>query len=148
MKFSTASISLLLLSLSQLVSASPIQLVSRATDSELDVWSPTITYPDGEYVVWQAGTTVYNMTWETDNIPESAQNNTGIIMLGYLEDGDDSEHLDWRYPLASGFQLTDGVAYFTVDSSRNLTTRDDYVLCLLGDSGNISKEFTIQAAQA
>ncbi|KAJ3994538.1 hypothetical protein F5050DRAFT_1713621 [Lentinula boryana] len=148
MKFFTASLSLCLVSISQLVFSSPI-LVSRAADSELDVWSPTITYPKGEYIVWESGSTVYNMTWETANIPERAQNNTGIIMLGYLDDNDDSsdEHLDWKYPLVSGFPISEGIAHFTIDPARNLTTRDSYVLCLLGDSGNISDRLTIEAAQ-
>lgn len=70
-------------------------------------------------------------------------------MLGYLDDNSTSsdEHLDWSMftqsssiskhtnifylgkPLACGFPLTDGIAYFTLDPSRNLTTRDSYVLC-------------------
>ncbi|KAJ3809127.1 hypothetical protein EV368DRAFT_84767 [Lentinula lateritia] len=145
MRFSTV-FTFFLVSLSKLVYSSPI-LASR---EEEIVWSPTITYPLGDDTVWQSGNTVYNMTWETDNIPENARNNTGIIMLGYLDDNDTSsdEHLDWRKPLASGFPLTDGIAYFTLDPSRNLTTRDSYILCLLGDSGNISNRLTIQAAQA
>ncbi|KAJ3980531.1 hypothetical protein F5890DRAFT_688200 [Lentinula detonsa] len=149
MKFLTASLSLCLVSISQLVFSSPI-LVPRAADSELDVWSPTITYPKGEHIVWESGLTVYNMTWETADIPERAQNNTGIIMLGYLDDDDDSsdEHLDWENPLASDFPLSDGIASFTIDPTRNLTTMDSYILCLLGDSGNISDRLTIEAAQA
>ncbi|KAJ4472361.1 hypothetical protein C8R41DRAFT_849979 [Lentinula lateritia] len=145
MRFSTV-FTFFLVSLSQIVYSSPI-LASR---EEEVVWSPTITYPIGNDIVWQSGNTVYNMTWETDNIPEDARNNTGVIMLGYLDDNSTSsdEHLDWRKPLACGFPLTDGIAYFTLDPSRNLTTRDSYVLCLLGDSGNISNRLTIQAAQA
>ncbi|KAJ4481973.1 hypothetical protein J3R30DRAFT_3699293 [Lentinula aciculospora] len=146
MNFANTFFTFFLLALSQLVSTSPV-LVTREAEV---VWSPTITYPDGNDTVWQSGPTVYNMTWYTDDIPEDAQNNTGVIMLGYFDndDNDSDEHLDWKRPLASGFALTDGIAYFTIEPSRNLTTRNSYVLCLLGDSGNISKELTIEAAQA
>ncbi|KAF9071197.1 hypothetical protein BDP27DRAFT_1322495 [Rhodocollybia butyracea] len=151
MKSIIASISIFLVAASHVVSSSPIRIAraSLTKDSELVAFSPTIIYPKGHDIVWEAGTTTYNMTWETDNIPEELKNSTGSVLLGWLDnqEGKYNEHLDSDYPLSSGFMLADGFTSFTIDSSRNLPTRDSYVLCLMGDSGNISDPLTIVATQ-
>ncbi|KAE9405671.1 hypothetical protein BT96DRAFT_988184 [Gymnopus androsaceus JB14] len=124
----TALFSLFLVLIAQLrlVSSSPIQANAQAvvlSREELEVWSPSIIYPKGGEV-WQVGQTVYNMTWgkhpypyrpwdEPIDIPYQARNNTGVIMLGYLDGNDtENEHLDWQKPVASGFPITDGFVRF------------------------------------
>ncbi|KAI9458388.1 hypothetical protein BJY52DRAFT_1097319, partial [Lactarius psammicola] len=64
------------------------------------------------------------VVWDTDNIPPSGKNNIGTILLGYF-DHDDSEHLDLRHPLATGFLLTAGDQSVTVP---NVPLRDTYVI--------------------
>lgn len=65
-----------------------------SSPNNLIVFNPTITSPT-KGVVWRVGTT-REVTWETDNIPQAAQNNSGMVVLGYYEGGDPngSEHLD------------------------------------------------------
>ncbi|KAI0663390.1 hypothetical protein C8Q70DRAFT_1050075 [Cubamyces menziesii] len=86
------------------------------------VFSPPITSPKAGDV-WPAGTT-----------------QTGLILLGYIEDGSEDEHLDIKNPLAVNFPISAGSASVEVPS---VTPRDDYVVVLFGDSGNTSPKFTI-----
>ncbi|KAH7908834.1 hypothetical protein BJ138DRAFT_308627 [Hygrophoropsis aurantiaca] len=120
-----------ILAASTLVSAAPIQPV------ELLVFSPTLTSPKAGDM-WTAGQK-YNVTWETDNIPDEKKNSTGMILLGY--NYNNSENLDIKHPLGVNFLLTDGFYEVTVPS--NCSLRFDYTVVLFGDSGNASPDFTI-----
>jgi len=120
-----------ILAASTLVSAAPIQPV------ELDVFCPTLTSPKAGDM-WTAGQK-YNVTWETDNIPDEKKNSTGMILLGY--NYNNSENLDIKHPLGVNFLLTDGFYEVTVPS--NCSLRFDYTVVLFGDSGNASPDFTI-----
>ncbi|KAJ8473412.1 hypothetical protein ONZ51_g7890 [Trametes cubensis] len=102
------------------------------------VFSPPITSPKAGDV-WPAGTTQV-VTWDTTNIPPANANQTGLILLGYIEDGSEDEHLDIKNPLAVNFPISAGSASVEVPS---VTPRDDYVVVLFGDSGNTSPKFTI-----
>ncbi|KIY45186.1 hypothetical protein FISHEDRAFT_5943, partial [Fistulina hepatica ATCC 64428] len=104
--------------------------------SKRDVWDPPITYPTTG-TIWDVGST-YTVTWDTSDPPSQVTNYNGELLLGYLEDG--SENLMVGDPLAQNFNLTDGSVDITVP---DVATRDDYIVVLLGDSGNASPEFTI-----
>ncbi|KAH7885661.1 hypothetical protein F5I97DRAFT_1130267 [Phlebopus sp. FC_14] len=120
------------LALSYLASAAPVQ------PTELIVWNPMITSPQfGD--VWVAGCT-QNVTWLTDNIPDEKKNATGLLLLGYY--ANNSENLDIKHPLASGFPIAWGYVQITVPA--NLTRGDNYTVVLFGDSGNASPAFTIE----
>jgi len=64
----------------------------------------------------------------------------GRILLGWL--ADNSMNLQMDSPLAEGFWLRDGQADITVPS---VPERNDYIVVLMGDSGNQSPTFTIQS---
>lgn len=63
------------------------------------------------------------------------------LYLGYLSEDSKSgnEHLKWK--LASNFPLSAGNVSFRVPG--NTIPRDDYIVVLLGDSGNRSERFKI-----
>jgi hypothetical protein len=110
-----------------------------------DVVDPPITSPTTS-TVWHSGETV-TVTWDTSNIPPASQltNPTGMVVLGYIDNPADGEHLMLNPPLASNFSITAGSVSFTVPS---VITRSDYIVALFGDSGNISPTFTIQGTDA
>ena len=58
------------------------------------VFDPPITAPTAGQI-WTIGST-QTVTWDTTNIPEGSLNQTGLILLGFIEDGSDDEHLDTR----------------------------------------------------
>ncbi|KAJ2991574.1 hypothetical protein NUW54_g8154 [Trametes sanguinea] len=60
--------------------------------------------------------------------------------LTYINDPSGDEHLDFDHPLAANVPITAGSALVTVP---DVTPRDDYVVDLYGNSGNISPKFTI-----
>ncbi|KAI9465066.1 hypothetical protein BJY52DRAFT_762522 [Lactarius psammicola] len=132
MQFFTALLSALALAVS--TTATPVHLAER---TELIVVSPHITSPT-EGSIWPINSKQL-VVWDTDNIPPSGENNTGTILLGYL-DQDDSEHLDFRHPLATGFLLTAGNQNITVPK---VPPKDTYIIVLLGDSGNYSPTISI-----
>ena len=76
-----------LLSLHSFVSASP--LVTRAVQG---AWSPPITAPQARDV-WTVRSTQL-VSWNTDEIPPSAANNTGTLLLGYFDVYKEGENLD------------------------------------------------------
>ncbi|KAI8994257.1 hypothetical protein BD414DRAFT_411938 [Trametes punicea] len=117
------------------VSAAPTVFTEPKTEI---VYRPHITSPKAGDV-WPVGTT-QTVTWDTSDIPDDAKNQTGLILLGYLEDGDTDEHLGVDHPLASNFPITAGSVEVTVP---DVKPRDDYVAILFGDSGNASPKFTI-----
>ncbi|KAG9316645.1 hypothetical protein JVU11DRAFT_2699 [Chiua virens] len=102
-----------------------------------DVWTPPITYPDAN-TEWVVGET-YTVTWDTSNEPTEVTNPTGYI---YLRHGDSTE----SNPIASGFPLTDGSIDVTVPADTQPDT--DWMVVLMGDSGNWSPTFTILAASS
>ncbi|KAH9892701.1 hypothetical protein C8Q73DRAFT_791724 [Cubamyces lactineus] len=102
------------------------------------VFSPPVTSPTAGQV-WTIGST-QTVTWDTTNIPAANANQTGLILLGFIEDGSDDEHLDTQNPLAVNFPITAGSVSVEVP---DVTPRDDYVVVLFGDSGNTSPQFTI-----
>jgi hypothetical protein len=74
-----------LLSLHSFAIASP--LVARAGQV---VWSPPITAPEAGDV-WTVGSTLL-VSWDASEVPPSAANNTGTLLLGYWDDS--GENLD------------------------------------------------------
>lgn len=102
-----------------------------------DVWSPAITSPDAQ-TVWVAGTTA-TVTWDTSNPPADVTNPRGRILLGHVEDGTD-EHLDVAHPLADGFDIRAGKVQVKVPY---VSPGNDYIIVLMGDSGNKSPSFVI-----
>ncbi|KAI0349584.1 hypothetical protein OH77DRAFT_1414735 [Trametes cingulata] len=112
-----------------------VAVASAATN---DVFRPQITEPK-EGDVWTVGS-VQTITWDTSNIPAANQNQTGLILLGFIEDGSIDEHLNTTNPLASNFPITAGSVNVNVP---DVTPRDDYVVVLFGDSGNTSPKFSI-----
>lgn len=74
-----------LFSLHSFAIASP--LVARAGQV---VWSPPITAPEAGDV-WTVGSTQL-VSWDTNEVPPSAANNTGTLLLGYWDDS--GENLD------------------------------------------------------
>ncbi|KDQ62523.1 hypothetical protein JAAARDRAFT_701189 [Jaapia argillacea MUCL 33604] len=107
-----------------------------AAATELIVYSPPITSPTAGQI-WPKGS-IQTVTWDTSNIPSEKENSTGLLLLGYEQNG--SENLNIAQPLASGFLLSTGSVQVTVP---NVVTRFDYIVVLFGDSGNTSPEFTI-----
>ncbi|KAF9441999.1 hypothetical protein P691DRAFT_765677 [Macrolepiota fuliginosa MF-IS2] len=114
--------------------ASPLSIIKR--DSKI-VFSPHITYPDSA-AIWLMGS-VQNVTWDTADLPNEKRKATGIVLLGYLENG--SEHLDIKSPLATGFPMDMGSVSIRVPA--RLKERNDYICVVFGDSGNISEQFKI-----
>ncbi|KZP20308.1 hypothetical protein FIBSPDRAFT_861835 [Athelia psychrophila] len=120
MQFSTTSLFALffaLFSALSLTSAAPLSLDKR------DVYDPPVTYPHSG-TVWKVGAK-HNVTWNTSNPPKQITNTIGQI---YLRHGDSTQPT----ALASGFSILDGHKEITVPS-------------LMGDSGNWSDEFKIEA---
>ncbi|KZT64924.1 hypothetical protein DAEQUDRAFT_677692 [Daedalea quercina L-15889] len=110
----------------------------RRALEERDVISPLITSPDAS-TVWNVGDTV-TVTWNMSALPPNT-NVTGVkgmVVLGYSTW--QSENLDIDDPLAQNFLLSDGQVSFVVPS---VPTRENYIVDLFGDSGNISPNFTI-----
>ncbi|EPQ54575.1 hypothetical protein GLOTRDRAFT_24481, partial [Gloeophyllum trabeum ATCC 11539] len=103
-----------------------------------DVYDPRITSPKSS-TVWVVGHSV-EVTWDTSDKPKHVTNPEGKVVLGYVEDGDPSEHLDMDHPLADGFDISDGHVKIKVP---NVERRNDYIVILFGDSGNRSPAFTI-----
>ncbi|KAJ7245029.1 hypothetical protein B0H12DRAFT_1128339 [Mycena haematopus] len=108
------------------------------TPSRRGVYSPPITSPDAS-TTWARESTV-TVTWSTAAIPQSITNPTGRLLLGYLNPGSSNEHLDLGHPLAEGFDIRDGNRTIRVP---DVPPRDNYIVVLIGSSGNRSPEFKI-----
>ncbi|PWN37905.1 uncharacterized protein FA14DRAFT_105385, partial [Meira miltonrushii] len=107
------------------------------------VYNPPVTAPASK-AVWYAGREE-TVRWTVDQskIPASANDYKVEIKLGYLpKDGDGGYNLKWT--LAKDVAITDEEAEVTLPS--DLKTRHDYIIVVMGDSGNRSKKFTIKAA--
>ncbi|RPD62506.1 hypothetical protein L227DRAFT_485377, partial [Lentinus tigrinus ALCF2SS1-6] len=102
------------------------------------VYRPQLTAPvAGDS--WPVGSE-QTITWDTSDMPSEAEYQTGVLLLGYVEDGSSDEHLDIKHPLASGFQIKNGAVNVTVPE---VDPRSDYIVVLIGDSGNASDKFSI-----
>ncbi|KAL8291872.1 hypothetical protein RQP46_002130 [Phenoliferia psychrophenolica] len=105
-------------------------------------YNPAVTSPTtGD--VWTAGQS-YDVTWNTVlpsgiNLTEVSQ--TANLVLGYKENG--SENLDWV--LATSVPLYTTGAY-TVTLPKDLESKSTYIIALIGSSGDVSQEFTINPA--
>ncbi|CAL1712728.1 unnamed protein product [Somion occarium] len=104
-----------------------------------DVVNPPVTSPDAS-TVWHVGET-QTVTWDTSSLPPPANitNTRGKVILGFLTS--DSENLMIDTPLAQNFSILDGLVQVTVP---DVPPRTNYIIALMGDSGNISPEFTIE----
>jgi hypothetical protein len=100
--------------------------------------APPVVYPSNG-TTWERGSN-QSVTWSTDNIPEEAQKYLVTILLGFLANG--SENLDIKRPLAAQIPIMQGTAPVTVPT--NLTAGNNYIVAVIGDSGNTSPAFTIQ----
>ncbi|KAF8968952.1 hypothetical protein BDZ97DRAFT_300430 [Flammula alnicola] len=109
---------------------------------ELIVFNPPITSPKAS-VSWPMGSQQV-VKWDTTDIPVQRVNTTGLILLGYMENG--SENLDIDRPLATGFPINAGSA--KVIMPKDIPARNDYFVVLFGDSGNRSPEFKISTKYA
>ncbi|KAJ7796178.1 hypothetical protein B0H14DRAFT_3887771 [Mycena olivaceomarginata] len=124
------------------VAASPLK------PQQLEVIAPRITSPDGK-AHWTTGST-QTVTWNTAEIPPAFANYNGTIMLGAITNYTNSngekvvsENLDWRNPLAKGFPMRAGRHDIVVPDKDD---GDNYIIVLLGDSGNCSPQFKIRKA--
>lgn len=77
-------------------------------------------------------------------MPDQARNYTGMVKLGYLPaDGEGGENLHWT--LARDFPISAGIVEIKLPN--DLQPRTDYIIVLMGDSGNASPKFEIKAPQ-
>ncbi|TCD63244.1 hypothetical protein EIP91_005800 [Steccherinum ochraceum] len=118
------------------VHALPLKVTLAARDSV----APPITKPAAGDV-WHVGDTV-TVTWDTSSLPPKANvtNPQASIILGFLENN--SENLMLDSPLAKGVDIFAGSQDITVP---DVTPKEDYIVALIGDSGNISPQFQIVA---
>ena len=117
------------------VSALTIPLAPR------DVAVPPVTEPT-ENTVWVVGTT-QSVKWDISDLPprENISNPLGKVVLGFLTD--DSYNLSIDSPLAEGFDILDGKVDITVPQ---VEPKDNYIVAVIGNSGNISPMFKIMPA--
>ncbi|KAK0239209.1 hypothetical protein EDD85DRAFT_936330 [Armillaria nabsnona] len=108
------------------VFATPIHIARDVND----VYAPPITSPNAS-TVWTVNTT-QTVTWDTSNPPAQITNPIGTIRL--RKDG------ITFLTLASGFDILLGTFEVTVP---DVAESSEYILVLMGDSGNFSPEFTI-----
>ncbi|KAI0313936.1 hypothetical protein OF83DRAFT_1064633 [Amylostereum chailletii] len=102
------------------------------------VWAPPVISPK-QGNLWKVGSS-QTVMWDTQNPPSRVTNYQGKLLLGFL-DGSGSEE-PRHHPLAQGFDLRDGQANIVVP---NVPSKDTYIAALIGDSGNVSPKFTIDA---
>lgn len=115
----------------------PTAFAAPSTNSKRDVWAPKLISPAAGDVL--VGGSDYTIKWDTSNPPKQVTNYGGTIYLGHLSH--ESENLDIEHPLAQGFDLRDGSAKIVVP---NVPPASNYIVVLLGDSGNASPTFTIE----
>ncbi|KAH9977576.1 hypothetical protein BJV74DRAFT_860283 [Russula compacta] len=121
------------------VSAAPVQQSPVQFLSKRDVWAPRVITPNDD-TVWKVGSTV-TATWDISSRPAEVTNPIGTLLLGHINaDGSGGENLDVDHPLAQNFTLAAGQVSFPVPS---VSPGSNYIVVLIGDSGNASDEFTI-----
>ncbi|KAI0269934.1 hypothetical protein BC834DRAFT_819670 [Gloeopeniophorella convolvens] len=122
-----------------LAAVAGVSAVPGASHAKRDVWIPPILEPTGS-TVWYTGSTV-TVSWNTSTPPQQVTNPKGTLYLGFLEAaGKGGENLDTKNPLATGFDLHAGKTDVLVPE---VASKANYIVALLGDSGNISPLFTI-----
>ncbi|KAN0127606.1 hypothetical protein V8E53_014584 [Lactarius tabidus] len=131
MQFFAALLSTVALAVS--TTATPLHVTER---SELIVNAPRLTVPHGGDI-WPIKST-QQVCWDISNPPPNTQNATGVLYLGFLANG--SENLDLDHPLKTGFLLSDGCTSVTVPE---VPTGDNYIVDLMGDSGDVTDAFSI-----
>ncbi|TFK24386.1 hypothetical protein FA15DRAFT_592484 [Coprinopsis marcescibilis] len=107
--------------------------------SERDVVVPRIIKPDAGSI-WPVGS-VQTVVWDITQLPptdDEITNLQGRVILG--RDTGDSLNLDFENPLAQGFHIRLGRINITVP---NVPPRPDYLIVLMGNSGNTSPSFAI-----
>ncbi|KAG8213958.1 hypothetical protein J3R82DRAFT_10707 [Butyriboletus roseoflavus] len=114
-------------SLFSLVSALPVL-------SGRDVWVPQIITPNAS-TVWVAGST-YTVTWNISSEPSQVTNPQGKV---YLRFGNATQ----TSPLVQDFPLSAAQVNVTIPLDTQPST--DWMVVLMGDSGNWSPPFTILA---
>lgn len=117
--------------------ATPLHVAKRA---ELIVIAPPITEPQAG-AVWPIGST-QQVCWDTSELPSYTQNAKGTLYYGFI--ANESENLNLQDPLKTGFLLADGCTDVTVP---DVITGDNYIVDLMGDSGDISSQFSIVPAE-
>ncbi|KAL5519896.1 hypothetical protein ACEPAG_1556 [Sanghuangporus baumii] len=122
----------------QLVVAGPLVLVSGG---RRDIANPPVISPNAS-TVWVVGQ-AQTVLWDTSDLPQQITNLQGVVVLGFLNDSSGNEHLMIDSPLASGFDIRSGQVNIVVP---DVEPRTDYIIALMGDSGNISDEFTITSS--
>jgi len=120
------------------------EVISEVEMEKRIVYNPPVTAPVSKQV-WYAGREeVVKWKVDQDKIPAAANNFKVTIKLGYLpKNGEGGYNLKWT--LAKDIAITDEEAEVTLPS--DLETRHDYIIVVMGDSGNRSKKFTIKAAK-
>ncbi|KAF8817186.1 hypothetical protein BYT27DRAFT_7229123 [Phlegmacium glaucopus] len=103
------------------------------------LYIPKITSPTNN-TTWIIGSYV-TVTWDLHDMPKNVSNQKGSLMLGYLEDGSDDEHLQVEHPLAEGFDIKSG---FVSIKCPDVDPDKQYIVVLFGDSGNRSPQFSIR----
>ncbi|KAF8842183.1 hypothetical protein BDN67DRAFT_899879 [Paxillus ammoniavirescens] len=101
------------------------------------VYDCPITDPNAR-TVWKAGERA-TVVWDIRGIPVNTTSK-GKIELGYFKGKSSNEHLDIEHPLAEGFSILQGRIDVTVPQVK---PGRDYIVVLMGDSGNHSPVFTI-----
>ncbi|PPQ86339.1 hypothetical protein CVT25_005639 [Psilocybe cyanescens] len=89
-------------------------------------------------------------------MPAKPANPKGTLLLGYLQDGSEDQHLDVapkspeipnlnittsENPLASDFEIKKG---FVIVKCPEVVERKQYIVALIGNSGNSSPPFRIK----
>jgi len=116
------------LSLFTLSFAAPLHLDAR------DVFVPHITSPHAG-TIWKVGEH-YKVTWDTSNAPKHITNSKGKLLLA------DNGIQDVDKPLAQNFEILQGHVVVKVPKVK---PGKNYAVVLIGDSGNLSPQFTIEA---
>ncbi|KAL9556871.1 hypothetical protein MBANPS3_001658 [Mucor bainieri] len=97
------------------------------------------------FLLSMASALVINPKITTPNSVPIPDGYKGTIKLGYLENNDPyNEHLKFG-DLAKDFALNAGSQTITLPA--DLETKTSYIIVLMGNSGNASPKFTIQAAR-
>lgn len=119
------------------------EVLSEVELAKRIVYNPPVTNPVAKQV-WHAGREeTVKWTVDQEKIPATANNFKVTIKLGYLpKNGEGGYNLKWT--LAKNIPITEEEAEVTLP--KDLQTRDDYIIVVMGDSGNRSKKFTIKAA--
>ncbi|KAF8171993.1 hypothetical protein K438DRAFT_1852044 [Mycena galopus ATCC 62051] len=126
------------------VASSPLEPLEP---HQLDVIAPPILSPN-ETASWTSGKKE-QVVWDTSAIPPAFANNKAEIMLGYITYYNDTngqmrtnENLNYTHPLASNFTIGAGRQEVVVPAGT--MPGNNYIVVLLGDSGNCSPKFEIK----